>query len=78
MGSPMTKKLYYKALYRTEFDAAVIRQEKKDGQFHAVLDQTVFYPEGGGQPGDMGRLDEAAVEREIGRASCRERVSNFV
>jgi len=58
----MTKKLYYESIYHTEFDATVLRVEKRDSQFHVILDQTLFYPEGGGQPCDIGWLNDIPVE----------------
>ena len=44
--------LYLKDSYQTEFDAIVTRIGPK----FVVLDQTAFYPEGGGQPSDTGKL----------------------
>ena len=49
---PPTKKLYYELPCEVEFEAMVL--DYFDGM--AVLDQTLFYPEGGGQPSDTGTL----------------------
>jgi len=51
-GLPATKKLYYEQPADVEFEAMVL--DYFDG--YAVLDQTLFYPEGGGQPFDTGTL----------------------
>jgi alanyl-tRNA synthetase len=51
-GLPPTKKAYYDQPAEVEFEAMVI--DYFDGC--AVLDQTLFYPEGGGQPADTGTL----------------------
>ena len=48
---PPTEQLYYSDVYMKEFDAKVLRIV--DG-IHVILDRTCFYPEGGGQPQDMG------------------------
>lgn len=53
----MTRKLYYDDLYAKEFDAQVISQSEHEGKYHVVLDQTLFYPSGGGQPCDLGTID---------------------
>lgn len=45
-----------------EFDAQVISCEgTENGTYNVILDRTAFYPEGGGQPFDMGTLGEARV-----------------
>jgi alanyl-tRNA synthetase len=51
-GLPPTKKLYYEQPADFEFEAVVL--DFFDG--HAVMDQTLFFPEGGGQPSDTGTL----------------------
>jgi len=50
---PGTKRLYYERPGSMEFEAQVL--EVFDADF-VVLDQTLFYPDGGGQPGDTGLL----------------------
>ena len=56
-----TIQLYNKDAYQKEFVAEVIAcEEEKDG-YAIVLDQTAFFPEGGGQYGDRGVLNEIFV-----------------
>ena len=56
-----TKKLYYEDVYKKEFTAKVLecRQGKKG--YEVILDQTAFYPEGGGQPCDLGTINGISV-----------------
>ena len=57
----MTEKLFYEDSHRTGFTAKVIScEEAKDG-FCVVLDQTAFFPEGGGQYADTGVLGTVNV-----------------
>ena len=57
----MTKKLYYEDGYMTEFTGKVISCEEGKKGLEVVLDQTAFYPEGGGQPADTGSLEGSKV-----------------
>lgn len=57
----VTKRLYYNDLYQIEFDACVITKKERNGKFEIVLDQTLFYPGGGGQPCDLGRIGDQQV-----------------
>jgi misacylated tRNA(Ala) deacylase len=49
----MTKALYLEDSYLEECDATVA--SVKDGKY-VVLDQTIYYPKGGGQPCDTGKI----------------------
>ncbi len=66
-GGRETEKLYYRDSHRKEFGAVVLSCEEKrtaDGKktgYRVVLDRTAFFPEGGGQFGDVGRLDRVEV-----------------
>ncbi len=53
----MTKLLFWEDPYLKEFGAKVQGVEWNS----IILDQTCFYPEGGGQPGDTGLIGEVRV-----------------
>ena len=57
----MTEKLFYEDSHRTECVGKVLACEEKKDHYEIVLDQTVFFPEGGGQYADTGVLGEAKV-----------------
>ena len=56
-----TEPAYERDPYLTRLTAEVIRTGEVEGRPYAVLDDTVLYPEGGGQPADHGRLGRVAV-----------------
>ncbi len=56
-----TLKLYDKDSYINEFNATVIKIEKYEKQFRVVLNETAFFPEGGGQFSDTGVIGNANV-----------------
>ena len=57
----MTEKLYYADSHMTDFEAAVLSCEKEKDRWLVILDRTAFYPEGGGQPSDLGTLNGVPV-----------------
>jgi len=53
--------LFYREPYTKEFDAMVVSCIKVEDHYETLLADTAFYPEGGGQPADMGTLDNIPV-----------------
>jgi Ser-tRNA(Ala) deacylase AlaX len=67
-GIPPTQLLYYEDAYTKEFDSNVIRVLKTENHETGVtLDETAFYPGGGGQPSDMGLIEGSTVQAKVVR-----------
>ncbi|MBN1242771.1 MAG: alanyl-tRNA editing protein [Spirochaetales bacterium] len=60
-----TTQLYYDRPDLDELDARVVRRFEMDGKPAVVLNESVFYPEGGGQPADRGFVDDIAVVEAV-------------
>jgi len=61
-----TEQLYLEDPYLKEIDAKVIEvQPEASGKWRILLDKTVFYPMGGGQPTDQGKLTSAAWNGDV-------------
>ncbi|GEN53813.1 alanyl-tRNA editing protein [Halobacillus faecis] len=57
----MTRKLYYENVYTMEFDSKVTKAGEDERGLYVVLEETAFYPTGGGQPHDEGTLNGVEV-----------------
>jgi len=63
----MTEMLYHSDSYLKEFEAVVTDVVSEAGT--VVLDRTAFFPGGGGQPNDTGRLQFGGVSVAVTKAS---------
>ncbi|MGC8699630.1 MAG: alanyl-tRNA editing protein AlaXM [Candidatus Micrarchaeia archaeon] len=57
----MTEKLYWKDMYAKEFEAKVVSSKGNE----LILDRTLFYPTGGGQPNDTGKIIYNGAEYNV-------------
>lgn len=56
-----TRRLYYEDVYKKEFTASILECREAKKGYHVILDESAFYPEGGGQPSDTGLIAGVAV-----------------
>ena len=61
----MTRLLYQFDSYLSQFEAIVVAVDEENRGI--ILDQTAFYPGGGGQPSDRGSLECTGIEYTINR-----------
>ncbi|RAR44658.1 DHHA1 domain-containing protein [Paenibacillus sp. MDMC362] len=57
----MTKKLYYESAYIREWDTRITRKLEREDGIYLIMEETAFYPHGGGQPCDLGWIDKIPV-----------------
>ncbi len=57
----MSTKLYYESSYTRDWQTQITKKIEKDHEFFVTLEQTAFYPYGGGQPCDIGYINGIAV-----------------
>ena len=58
----MKNKLYYEDAYRKNFITKIIKTGQDEVGEYVVIEETAFYPTGGGQPHDTGTLNGVSVE----------------
>ncbi len=62
--------LFYRDPYVREFTSKVISCVEGEKGFEVMLEDTAFYPEGGGQPADHGTYCLGARLSSFSKASC--------
>ncbi|MDF2532832.1 MAG: hypothetical protein K0Q65_2413 [Clostridia bacterium] len=81
------QKLYYYDSYVTEFQANIIDVIPYEDKYALILDKSYFYPESGGQPADIGTINDMEIvyvtegqgsilhivqkQAAVGSANCR-------
>lgn len=63
-----TKRLYLDDAYMKEFKAKVQFVQNANGQLKIILDESAFYPIGGGQPSDTGTIKSTSAEAAVREA----------
>ncbi len=56
-----TERLYYNDPYLLEFEAMVLDVRPIGDSFGVILDRTAFYPTSGGQPNDLGTINDVRL-----------------
>ncbi|WP_410768555.1 alanyl-tRNA editing protein [Fontibacillus sp. BL9] len=66
----MTNQLYYDSAYLTEWQTSIHTVTEKEDGIYVILEETAFYPHGGGQPCDTGTIGgikvlDVTIEDEV-------------
>ena len=72
---PETELLFYKDFYQNDFEAEVLGVYEKDEKQCLIFDKTTFYPEGGGQPCDLGNV---SIDGKSFKVTYVEKINNIV
>ena len=72
---PETELDFYKDIYQKESDGKIIEVIEKGDTVNVILDRTIFYPEGGGQPSDIGIM---SIDGKIYEVTYAEKLNNVV
>ena len=56
IDAPETELLFYKDFYQQQTTAKLLKILNINNKINLIFDKTVFYPEGGGQPSDIGTI----------------------
>lgn len=67
-----TRLAYYDDPYETTLSTFLLRAEEENGQLEIVLDATIFYPFGGGQPADQGTITTETGKVEVRNVQMRD------
>jgi alanyl-tRNA synthetase len=68
-GNSFTKRIYYDDPYKKQMKTTVKEIVQCGDLQGIILEETIFYPEGGGQPGDTGKIGEIVVVDTIEKDS---------
>ncbi|MBO7159589.1 MAG: alanine--tRNA ligase, partial [Methanobrevibacter sp.] len=72
---PETELDFYKDIYQKESDGKIIEVIERGDTVNIILDRTIFYPEGGGQPSDIGIM---SIDGKIYEVTYAEKLNNIV
>jgi alanyl-tRNA synthetase len=60
-NNSMTEQTYYSDQYKKVESATIQKVDQLKKNYGIVMDTTIFYPEGGGQPGDTGYIGDTRI-----------------